>query len=116
MLLAVLITGALAVINHDTYIIGGDYVVHEGNIVHGNLRLFFAQVTLEKDAHVEGAILSFSSTMDVRGTVTGNISSLESEVKVRESAHIKGIPSDTNILPLVLLLPEMARWNMSFGD
>ncbi len=114
--LFVLITGGLAAINHNTYIVGGEYVVHEGEIVHGNLELFFAQVKLEKDARVDGAIVSISSVVDVHGTVTGKISSLESEVNLEQSAQVKAVPSDTGVFPLVILLPEMARWNLSFGD
>ena len=76
--LFVLITGGLAGIHHNTYVVGGEYVVREGEIVHGNLEFLFAQVALEEDSRVEGAIVSISSVLDVDGTVTGNISSLES--------------------------------------
>jgi hypothetical protein len=114
--LLVLVTGGLAAINHNTFIVGGEYVVHEDEIVRGNLDLLFAQVTLEKDARVEGAIVSVSSVVDVRGMVTGNISSLESDVNLGQSAQVKAIPSDTGVFPLVILLPEMARWNLSFGE
>jgi hypothetical protein len=113
--LFVVVMGALTLANHDTVIIGGDYLVPNGEVVHGNLRLFFSQVTLEKNARVEGAILSFSSTLDVWGTVRGNITSLESEINIRPSAQIKDVPMDTSVFPLVLIIPEMARLNLSFG-
>ena len=113
MFLVMLLTGALALINHNSYIVGGEYVIRGGETVQGNLSLFFAQVTLEKDARLEGSILSFSSVVDVGGTVTGNISSLESEVNVRQPAEVKVVPRDTGVFPLVLLLPEMARWNVA---
>ena len=113
MFLAALLPGALALINHNSYIVGGEYVIPEGETVQGNLSLFFAQVTLEKDARLEGSILSFSSVVDVRGAVTGDISSVESEVNVQQSAEIKAVPRDTGLFPLVVLLPEMARWNVS---
>jgi hypothetical protein len=115
MFLVLLTTGTFNVINHNTYIIGGEYVFREGEIINGNLAVLFAQVTLEKNTHVQGSIQSLSSTVDVRGTVTGNISSLESEIKVRNSAQIKVTPSDTGVFPFVILLPEMARWNLSSG-
>ena len=115
MFMVVLISAAFAVINHNTYILGGEYVVHEGETVHGNLGLFFAQVKLEKDTHVEGAILSVSSTVDIQGTVTGNLSAIESEVKIGQTAEVKIIPKDTDIFPFVILLPEVARWNTSIG-
>ncbi len=115
MFLFILTTGALNTFNHNTYIIGGEYIVHKGEVVQGNLGTFFAQVILEKDARVDGALLSFSSSVEVCGNVTGNITSLESEVNVQQSAQVKGIPKDTGVFPFVVILPEMARWNLSFG-
>jgi hypothetical protein len=115
MFLVVLITSTFAVINHNTYIVGGEYVVHEGEFIDGNLVVLFAQVKLEKNTHIQGSIRSLSSTVDIRGTVKGNILSLESEVLVRNSAQINVIPDDTGVFPFVILLPEMARWNLSSG-
>jgi hypothetical protein len=112
MFLAALLTGALALIDHNSYIVGGEYVIREGETVQGNLSLFFAQVTLDKDSRLDGSILSFSSVVDVRGAVTGDISSVESEVNVQQSAQVKVVPRDTDLFPLVVLLPEMARWNV----
>lgn len=109
--LGALITSAMALSNHISYVVGGEYVVPQGETVRRNLSLFFAQVSLEKDARLEGSILSVSSVVDIGGTVTGDISSLESEVRVRQSANVKAIPRDTGVFPLVVLLPEMARWN-----
>jgi hypothetical protein len=112
--LVVLIIHAAAAINHNTFIMGGEYIVHEGEIVHGNLELVFAQVTLEEGSHIEGGVLSFSSAFDVCGTVAGNISSLESDVQLEKSARVKAMPRDKGVFPFVILLPEMVRWNPSF--
>ena len=112
--LVVLITDAGAVINHNTFIMGGEYIVHEGEIVHGNLELVFAQVTLEEGSRIEGGILSISSAVDVCGTVSGNILSLESDVQLKKSARVKAMPRDKGVFPFVILLPEMVRWNPSF--
>lgn len=92
-------------------VVGGEYVIREGHAVSGDLISFFTQVTVEKGAFVNGSILSFSSTLDISGSVTGNISSLESDVKVRKSAEINAIPNNNGILHLVILLPKLARWN-----
>ncbi len=113
--LVVLITHVTAAINHNTFIMGGEYIVHEGEIVHGNLELVFAQVTLEEGSHIEGEILSISSAVDVCGTVSGKISSLESDVRLEKSARVKAMPRDKGIFPFVILLPEMVRWNPSFS-
>ena len=113
--LAAVITAAFSIINHNTYVIGGEYIVQEGEIIHGNLGLFFAQVKLEKDAQVEGRILSVSSTVDVSGKVNGDLSSFESEVNLGKTAQVTAIPKDNGIFPFVILLPELARWNISVG-
>ena len=113
--LVVLITLASAAINHNTFIMGGEYIVHEGEIVHGNLELAFAQVALEKGSHIEGGILSFSSAVDVCGKVSGNISSLESDIQLEKSARLIATPHDKGVFPFVVLLPQMVRWNSSFS-
>lgn len=107
------IAAVSAVIGHNTYIIGGEYVVHEGETLHGNLELFFTQVIIEKDTRVDGKILSVSSTIDVRGIVTGNISAIESEVEIEQPADVKIISREPDVIPFVILLPEIARWNLS---
>lgn len=107
------IAAVSAVISHNTYIIGGEYVIHEGETLHGNLGLFFTQVILEKGTRVDGKILSVSSTIDVRGTVTGDISAIESEVEIEQPADVKIISREPDVIPFVILLPEVARWNLS---
>ena len=113
--LLVLITHAAAAVTHNTFIMGGEYIVHEGEIVHGNLELVFAQVTLEEGSNIDGEIFSVSSAVDVCGTVSGNISSLESDVRLERSARVKAMPHDKGVFPFVILLPEMVRWNPSFS-
>ena len=91
---AILITGMFIGIIHNIFIICGEYVVRKDEIVLGNLGLAFAQVTLEEGSHIEGEVLSFSSAVDVRGTVAGNISSIGSDIKL-------GKPAKTNVVPRV---------------
>jgi hypothetical protein len=111
----ILITGMFTFTNHNICIIGGEYDVHKGEIVKGNLRLAFAQVTLEEDSQIEGEILSFSSTVNGRGSVSGNISSIESDIKLETPAKVTVAPRDRSIFPYIILLPRMARWNLFFG-
>jgi hypothetical protein len=105
--------GMFTISNHNIFIIGGEYVVHKGEIVHGNLGLAFAQVTLEEDSRIEGEILSFSSTLDGRGSITGNISSIESDIKLETPAKVTVAARDQSVFPYIILLPRMARWNLS---
>jgi hypothetical protein len=111
MFLVILGTGALNGINHNKYIIGGEYVVHRGEISHGNLELAFAQVTLEEGSHIDGAIHSFSSAVNIHGSVSGNILSIGSDIKLVTPAKVKYLPHNQIVFPYVILLPEMARWN-----
>ena len=113
--LIVLMTGVAAFKNNNTLIMGGEYIVHQGEIVHGNLEFAFAQVTLEEGSHLDGGIISFSSAVDVCGTVSGNISSLESDFQLEKSARVKALPRDKGVFPFVILLPKMVRWNPSFS-
>jgi hypothetical protein len=113
--LFILTGGALALVNQDTYVIGGEYVVREGEIVRGNLNLVFAQVTLEDGSKIEGGLLAISSCVDVRGSVAGSISSVESDIKLEKSASVRDLHQDKGVIPFVILLPKMARWNLAFG-
>ena len=113
--LLLLIGGVVGTLDHKTYVIGGKYIVHENEIVRGNLELIFAQATVEKGSRIEGGISSFSSSIDIFESVAGEISSIESDIKVEQSAELKNLPEDKDVFPFVVLLPKMARWNLSIG-
>jgi hypothetical protein len=108
-----LIRGMVGSLDHNTYVIGGEYTLHKDEIVQGKLHLFFAQATIEKGSHIEGDISSFSSSIDICGSVTGNISSMESDIQFDKTADFRGLVQDKDVLPFVILLPKMARWNLS---
>jgi hypothetical protein len=90
-------------------VIGGVYVIHSGEVMSGNLDAVFAQVTLEDGARVEGRILSVSSALDLAGSVSGDILSIGSDIRVRETARLKQGPRELQTFPYVVLLPQMAR-------
>jgi hypothetical protein len=113
--LFVMTGGALGVINHDTYVIGGQYNLLPGEIVHGNLKLAFAQVNLQEGSRIDGEILSISSAVDIHGAVAGKISSIESDLEIDDSADVRSVDQDKDVIPFVILLPRMARWNLSFA-
>ena len=91
------------------YVVGGEYVIRNGEVVSGNLEALFAQVTLEEGARVEGRIVSFSSALDLAGTVRGGILAIGSDITVREAAQLVKSSRRLGRLPYVLLLPQMAR-------
>jgi len=68
---------------------------------------------LEEGSLIEGKILSFSSAVEVIGSVAGNISSIGSDIKLEPSARVNVISSDKGVFSYVILLPKMARWNLS---
>jgi len=111
--LFLLINPISALIDKNTYIIGGEYILHKGEVVKGNLVLAFAQVTLEEDSRIEGNIRSFSSAIDLGCTLTGDISSVESDIKIEESTNLRSTQPDIGLLPFVVLLPNLARWNLA---
>ena len=77
--------------------------------------MVFAQATLEEGSRIEGEIHSFSSAVDICGTVAGNISSFGSDIKLEKSARINSAPREISVFPFVLLLPKTTRWNISIG-
>jgi hypothetical protein len=106
-------SGLFAAFTRNTYVIGGEYLVKHGETTNRDLVLVFAQVILEEGSHIEGRIYSISSTIDVCGTVAGNISSIESDITFEKTSNVKNISKDKDIFPFVLLLPRMARWNLA---
>ena len=92
-----------------SWVVGGEYVVHTGEVVSGNLQALFAQVTLEEGARIEGRILSVSSALDLAGAVSGEIVAFGSDVQVRDTASLRLSPREMDAIPYVVLLPQMAR-------
>ncbi len=92
-----------------SYVVGGEYVVHSGEVVNGNLEALFAQVTLEEGARVDGRIVAVSSALDLAGSVSGDILAIGSDIRVRETAQLMQSPQQVEAIPYVILLPQMAR-------
>ncbi len=111
-LLAVSLSGLLLFVKGNAYVIGGAYVVHDGETVKGDLNLIFAQAELERGGQVDGGIMSFSSALDLNGAVTGDILSIGSDIHVEETAQLKNKPREVDAFPYVILLPQMARVGM----
>jgi len=95
--------------NDRAYVIGGTYVIRDGETVKHNLNLIFAQFELERGGRVNGRILSFSSVLDLDGAVAGEILSIGSDIDVKENAQLRDMPRALSIFPYVILLPQMAR-------
>jgi hypothetical protein len=93
----------------NTYVVGGEYVLHTGDVVRGNLDALFAQITLEEGSRVDGRILAVSSALDLQGSVGGGILGLGSDIAVRPTATLAETPRQLELIGYVVLLPQMAR-------
>jgi len=89
-------------------IIGGEYNLPPGESS-GNLTALFARIAVPDDAIINGCILSFSSDINVGGTITDGIRALESEVKLLESSHVNGQVHQKDIVHWILLLPVVVQ-------
>lgn len=66
------------VIHHNAlYVIGGEYVLQEGETVNGDLYVVFADVTVQEGAYIHGDIFSLCSDVHTQGTIEGRSSSLK---------------------------------------
>jgi hypothetical protein len=108
-LLAVSLTGWRVFSQSNSYAIGGECVIHTGDVVHGDLRAFFAQVTVQDGARVDGSITAISSTLDLAGSVGGSVLAVESDLAVRDTAKLSESPRRVEGIPYVLLLPHIVR-------
>lgn len=93
----------------DVYVVGGSYIIRAGDVLPGNLRAVFAQVTVEQGARVTGDILSVSSALDLGGGVGGEVLAVGSDVTVRQTARLAAATRHVGAMPYVFLLPQMLR-------
>jgi hypothetical protein len=91
------------------YVIGGVSVIPRGEVIQGDLHVLFAQVTVEDGARLDGRIVSISSTLDLAGSVAGEILAIGSDTTIRDSAKLLRSPREVRLIPYVILLPSMAR-------
>ena len=90
-------------------ILGGHYHVAPNETLKDDVSFYFSQVTVDEGASVDGHIFLFSSTLDLRGNVTEDIHALESDLTVRETAHVKGQINQTHFIHWTLLLPAIVQ-------
>jgi hypothetical protein len=90
-------------------VLGGHYHIGPDVSLKKDLSFYFAQVTVDKGASVDGHVFLFSSTLDLRGDVTEDIHAFESDLTLRESAHVNGKIDKTDLTHWTLLLPAIAQ-------
>ena len=55
------------------FVLGGHYTLGSGEILQEDVSFYFAQVTIEEGAEVDGHLFLYSSLLDLRGNVTEDI-------------------------------------------
>jgi len=105
-LLAVL-SAPLVALYPGAFVVGGHYYVGPGQTLDEDVSFFFAQVTIDEGASVDGHVFLFSSALDLGGNVTDGIRGLESDVTVRETAQVAGAVNETGLIHWMLLLPAI---------
>ncbi len=106
-LLVASLTGWRVLSPPDGYVIGGECVIHTGDVIHGDLHVLFAQVTVQDGARVDGSITAISSTLDLAGSVGSSVLAVGSDVAVRGTAKLSESPRRVDGIPYVLLLPHI---------
>lgn len=74
----------------DELIIGNTFILSEGETYTGNLFVVGGTVRLEVNSILNGDIFVLGATMDVGGTVNGNILALGGNVDINESGVVEG--------------------------
>jgi hypothetical protein len=101
-------TGAI-LLGNTVFVVGGEYTFRPGQVVEGNLVAVFARVTLEPGSTVNGKLTGISSDLDLRGSVAGDIASIESEVTLGASCATGGAQREFDLFNFVILFPEIMR-------
>ena len=90
-------------------VVGGHYTVGPGEALKEDVSFYFAQVTIEEGASVDGHVFLYSSTLDLGGSVTEDIHAFESDLTMRETAQVDGEVDERDFIHWTLLLPAAAQ-------
>jgi hypothetical protein len=91
------------------FVLGGHYHIGPGESLKEDINFYFAQVTIDEGASIDGHVFLFSSTLDLRGDVTKDIRSFESELTLRDNAHVGGDLNENALIHWTLLLPPIVQ-------
>jgi hypothetical protein len=90
-------------------VVGGRYHLGPGEILKEDISFYFAQVTIDESASVDGHVFLYSSTLDLRGHVSEDIHAFESDLSVRESARVDGEIDEKDFIRWTMVLPAIAQ-------
>lgn len=92
-----------------TLFLGGSHQISANKSISEDVSFYFAQVTIEEGATVDGHIFLFSSTLDLAGHVTEEVHAFESDLMLRDSAKVDGEIDEEDLIHWTLLLPTIAQ-------
>ena len=98
----------LVAVQPGVFVLGGQYNLTPGETLQEDMNFYFAQVTIDDGASVEGHIYLFSSTLDLGGVVTEDVHAFESDLTLRETAQVHGEIDERDFIHWTLLLPAIA--------
>lgn len=107
--LGAVLCGPFTALHLGEIVLGGHYHVGTGESLNTDTSFYFAQVTIDEGASVEGHVFLYSSTLDLRGRVAEDIHAFESDLTLRESAQVEGEIDEKDIFHWTFLLPAMAH-------
>ena len=90
-------------------VIGGQHHITSTTVLEKDISFYFAQVTIDEDALVNGHVFLYSSTLDLRGRVTEDIHAFESDLTLHEAAQVDGQVDQSDLIHWTLLLPAIAQ-------
>lgn len=99
----------LAMVQPGMLVLGGHYHIGAGETLHEDVNFYFAQVTIDESAQVDGHVFLYSSTLDLRGHVSEDIHAFESDLTLRETASVDGEIDENELIHWTVLLPAAAR-------
>jgi hypothetical protein len=90
-------------------VVGGHYSIGPGETLNEDVSFYFAQVTIDEGASIDGRVFLFSSTLDLHGNATEDIHAFESDITLHETAQVDGEIDGTDFIHWTLLLPAIAQ-------
>ena len=108
-ILLAVISVPFMVLQPGALVIGGHYHIGFGETLKEDVSFYFAQVTIDEGASVDGHVFLYSSTLDLRGYVTEDIHAFESDLTVRETARVDGEIDEKDFINWTILLPAAAQ-------
>jgi hypothetical protein len=97
------------VLHPGEFVLGGQHHITAETSLQEGISFYFAQITIDEDALINGHIFLYSSTLDLHGHVTEDIHAFESDLTLYETAHVDGEIDLNDFIHWTLLLPAIVQ-------